>query len=158
MIKHLLLITCLMATINSFGQAAKPAAKKPAAASSGKRPAKLISTWGNFLSDSLPKNELTKLLDSALVVRDEKGVKYPVISFAFTYETREVYLNDTTGQPGIYKDYIGNNFQDARMDSVWRKGMKEKLDKGNILYFDEILIKYSEDKIYKAPSLQFIVR
>ncbi|SHL19490.1 hypothetical protein SAMN05444266_102393 [Chitinophaga jiangningensis] len=158
MIKHLLLLTCLLATIHTMGQTTKPAAKKPAAATSGKRPTKLVSTWGNFLSDSLPKNELVKLIDSALIVRDEKGAKYPVISFAFTYETREAYLNDTTGQPGLYKDYIGNNFQDARMDSVWRKGMKEKLEKGNVLYFDEILIQYSADKIYKAPALKFIVR
>ncbi|RAJ88171.1 hypothetical protein CLV59_101938 [Chitinophaga dinghuensis] len=161
MIKHLLLSALLLTGYAGFAQSSKTPVKKPATAAANnnaKHPTKLVTTWGIFLSDSLPKNEVVKLLDSALIVRDEKGVKYPVISFAFTFEQHEVYLNDTTGQPGVYKDFIGENFKAAKMSPTWSKGMKEKLEKGDVLYFDEILIQYTPEKIYKAPSLKFIIR
>ncbi|GEP90230.1 hypothetical protein SAMN05660909_00162 [Chitinophaga terrae (ex Kim and Jung 2007)] len=144
----------------TFAQSSKkPAKAAPSpATSANKRPAKLRSSWSIFLSDTLPKNEVIKLLDSALIVRDEKNVKYPVISFAFTYEKHEPYLNDTTGQVNIYKDYTGDNFKAATLSPLWSKALKANLESGDVLYFDEIIIQYTPDKMYKAPSLRFDVK
>ena len=119
---------------------------------------KLRSSWSIYLSDTLPKTEVLKLLDSALIVRDEKNIKYPIVSFAFTYERHEPYLNDTTGQPAVYKDFTGDNFKTATLSPAWSKSLKETLQTGDILYFDEIIIKYAEEKFYKAPSLQIKVK
>ncbi|NIG57684.1 hypothetical protein [Chitinophaga sp. Cy-1792] len=169
MIKHLLVFSFVLGSAAVQAQTTKPAsAKTPAAkpathtpagaAVAAKRPMKLVSTWGIFLGDSLPKNEIVKLLDSSLIVRDEKNVKYPVISFAFTLEQHEPYLNDTTGQPAIYKDYTGDNFKQAKMTTIWANGLKANLGKGDILFFDEILVQQPNGKVYKAPSLKFTVR
>ncbi|WP_143307335.1 hypothetical protein [Chitinophaga vietnamensis] len=135
----------------------KPVPAKPAAVSN-KKPKRLVSTWGIFLSDTLPKNEIVKLLDSAITVRDEKNNRYPIVSFAFTYEHHEPYLNDTTGQPAVYKDFTGDNFKSAALPVLWSSRLKESLAQGDVLYFDEIIIKYTEDKLYKAPSLKITVR
>ncbi|MET3880078.1 hypothetical protein [Chitinophaga sp. OAE865] len=153
--KHLLLSFLLATAVAPvFAQSAK----KPATAAASKRPMKLRSSWGIYLSDTLPKSEVIKLLDSALIVRDEKNIKYPVQSFAFTYERHEPYLNDTTGQPAIYKDFTGDNFKKAALPAAWSKSLKETLQTGDVLYFDEIIIKYTEDKLYKAPSIQINVK
>lgn len=159
--KHLLLSFFFAAAVApAFAQTTKKPAAKPAAttAVTNKRPMKLHSSWSIYLSDTLPKNEVLKLLDSALIVRDEKNIKYPVISFAFTYERHEPYLNDTTGQPALYKDFTGDNFKSASLTPVWSKGLKESLQTGDILYFDEIIIKYAEEKFYKAPALKISVK
>lgn len=157
--KHLLLSFFLTtATSPVWSQTHKKPATAAPATVTNKRPLKLRSTWGIYLSDTLPKTEVMKLLDSALVVRDEKNIKYPVLSFAFTYEKHEPYLNDTTGQPGIYKDFTGDNFKTASLSPLWSKGLKETLQTGDILYFDEIIIKYAEGKLYKAPSLKINVK
>jgi hypothetical protein len=156
--KHLLLSFLLAVAVSPvFAQSNKKPAAKPAAVSN-KRPMKLLSSWGIFLSDTLPKNEVIKLLDSALIVRDEKNIKYPVISFAFTYEKNEPYLNDTTGQPALYKDFTGDNFKTNSLPPLWSKRLKETLQTGDVLYFDEIIIKYAEEKFYKAPSLKINVK
>lgn len=156
--KHLLL-SFILATMVSpvFAQSGKKNTATPAAVSN-KRPMKLRSSWSIYLSDTLPKTEVMKLLDSALVVRDEKNIKYPVISFAFTYERHEPYLNDTTGQPAVYKDFTGDNFKAPALSPAWSKSLKETLQTGDILYFDEIIIKYAEEKFYKAPPLQIKVK
>ncbi|MFB6453647.1 hypothetical protein ACE38W_00120 [Chitinophaga sp. Hz27] len=167
MIKHLLVFSFLLSAAAAQAQTSKPGGIKSSAAkahtpaitaTTAKKPAKLISTWGIFVGDSLPKNEIVKLLDSSLIVRDEKNVKYPVISFAFTLEQHEPYLNDTTGQPSLYKDYTGDNFKQSKMTATWVNGLKANLDKGDILYFDEILIQHPNGKVYKAPALKFTVR
>ncbi|MCW3464303.1 hypothetical protein [Chitinophaga nivalis] len=134
----------------------KPAAAAPAA--SNKRPLKLRSSWSIFLSDTLPKNEVIKLLDSAVIVRDEKNITYPVLSFAFTFEHHEPYLNDTTGQLAIYKDFTGDVFKTSSLSPLWSNRLKETIQSGDVLYFDNILIKYPGEKYYISTSLKFIVK
>ncbi|SFW14661.1 hypothetical protein [Chitinophaga sancti] len=162
--KHLILsgILVVMSAFSLYAQSGKPKAapaKKPAAAS-GPTITKLRfrSTWGIFLSDSIPRSEIAKLLDSALVVRDEKNNKYPVVSFEFTYENKEFYLNDTTGKPGIYTEYVGDSFKGDKLPALWVTRIKELLDKGEVFYFDNIIVNYTGDKLYRAPKLKFIVR
>lgn len=158
--KHLSVIIFFLglASSTAFAQSGKKSVPPAKAAVSAKRPMKLRSSWGLFLSDTLPKSQVVKLLDSALVVRDEKNNKYTVISFAFTYEQHQPYLNDTTGQPGVYKDYTGDNFKAAGLPVLWSTRLKESLQQGDVLYFDDIIIQYATDKLYKAPSLRIDVK
>jgi hypothetical protein len=129
--------------------------KKPAAAKANTL--RFRSTWGIYLSETLPRPEIINLLDSALVVRDEKNNKYPVVSFDFTYEKKEAYLNDTTGKPGIYTEFVGDKFEGDKLTPFWSSRIKETLSKGEVLYFDNIIIKYTGDKLYRVPKLQFKV-
>lgn len=161
MLKHLsaFIFLLLMINMNTFAQSGKkPVPTTKAASVTNKRPAKLRSSWGLFLSDTLPKSQVVKLLDSALVVRDEKNHLYQVISFAFTYEQHQPYLNDTTGQPSIYKDYTGDNFKTSRLPALWSSRLKENLQQGDVLYFDDILIEYAPDKLYRAPAIRIEVK
>jgi len=148
--KYYLLIL-MMTSISAFAQSKT---KKPEAKANSLR---FRSTWGIFLSETLPRPEILKLLDSAIVVRDEKNNKYPVVSFQFTYEKKETYLNDTTGKPSIYTEYVGDNFNADRLPAFWSTRIKESLTKGEVLYFDNIIIKYTGDKLYRVPKLQFKV-
>lgn len=133
-------------------------ADKPKSKTEVKKPLRFRSTWGVFLSDSLPRPEVVKLLDSALVVRDQQNNKFPVVSFDFTYEKKEPYLNDTTGRPGVYSEFVGDSFKSDRLSPLWSGRLKEILQKGEVLYFDNIIIKYTGDKYYKVPELKIVVR
>ena len=152
----------LFTSIPALAQTGKPktpAAKKPAATAKPTITAlRFRSTWGIFLSDSLPRPEIIKLLDSPLVVRDQKNNKYPVVSFDFTYERKEPYLNDTTGKPGVYTDFVGDSFKGDKLPSLWVERIKEMLERNEVFYFDNIIINYTGDKLYRAPKLKFNVR
>ncbi len=123
-----------------------------------KKPLKFRSSWGIFLSDTLPRPEVIKLLDSSLVVRDQQNNKYPVVSFEFTYEQKQPYINDTTGRAGVYTEFIGDNFKSDKLSALWSTRLKEMLDKGEVLYFDNIIIKYPGNKYYRVPELKFVIR
>src|SRR5690606_26757376 len=116
------------------------------------------TTWAIYLSDSLPRPDVLKLLDSSLVVRDGSNNKFPVVSFDFTYEQKEPYLNDTTNQVGFYTEVTGDSFKDNKLSELWRKHLKETLQKGDVLLFNNIVIRYTGDKLYRAPELKIIVR
>lgn len=138
----------------------KPAAKKPASTSTTatKQPLRFRTTWGIYLSDTLPRNEVVKLLDSSLVVRDNHNNKFPVISFDFTYETKEPYMNDTTNQIGFYSDFTGDSFKDNKLPQLWRTRLKDGLQRREVLFFSNIIIKYTGDKFYRVPDMRIVVQ
>jgi hypothetical protein len=149
-----------MTGLPTLAQTGKPkatTAPKPAA-TTVKTTLRFRTTWGIFLSDTLPRPELLKLLDSTLVVRDDKNNKYPVVSFDFTYERKEPYLNDTTGKPGFYSEFVGDSFKGDKLPALWAERIKEMLERNEVLYFDNIIINYTGDKLYKVPKLRFNVR
>jgi hypothetical protein len=157
-----MLLMASMPVLAQNGKPKKPAVKKTAAAAGNTTTktttTRFRSTWGIFLGDTLPRPELIKLLDSPLVVRDEKNNKYPVVSFQFTYERREAYLNDTTGKPGFYTEFVGDDFKGDRLPAFWVERIKEMIDRNEVFYFDNIIINYTGDKLYRAPKLRFNVR
>lgn len=122
-----------------------------------KKPLRFRTTWGIFLSDTLPRPEVLKLLDSALVVRDGGNKKFPVVSFDFTYEKREAYVNDTTNQPGVYTESIGETFRGDKLSPIWSSRLKEMISKGEVLFFNNIVVRYAEDKFYRAPAVRITV-
>ena len=143
----------VIASMPVYAQAKKTKAKTTSTTNA----LRFRSTWGIFLSETLPRPELLNLLDSSLVVRDEKNNKYPVVSFDFTYEKKEAYLNDTTGKPAIATEFVGDSFNGDKLPAFWSTRIKETLSKGEVLYFDNIIIKYTGDKLYRVPKLQFKV-
>lgn len=163
MMKQLLitlaLFTGISATTLAQASKPKPAAKpaKPAAATADGK-LRFRTTWGIYLSDSIPRPEVLKILDSALVVRDQKNNKFPVVSFDFIYEAKEAYMNDTTSQVGFYTETTGDSFKGGRLSPLWSQRLKETIQKGESLIFSNIVIHYTEDKFYRVPELRVTVR
>ncbi|RPD41596.1 hypothetical protein EG028_09830 [Chitinophaga barathri] len=140
-------------------QVRKPSTPKPAAkpAAAKEKPLGFRTTWGIFLSDTLPRPEVVKLLDSSLIVRDQKNNKFPVVSFDFTYESKEAHLNDTTQQVGFYTETTGDSFKSDKLSTLWSTRLKETVQKGEVLLFSNIVIRYTGDKFYRVPELRIVV-
>ena len=155
-----LICCCALGTVAQSNKPAvkKPAAKTPAATAAAQKPLRFRTTWGIFLSDTLPRPEVLKLLDSALIVRDGGNQKFPVVSFDFTWEKKEPYLNDTTNEVGFYTEYIGDSFKSDKIDTTWSNRLKETIQKGEVLFFNNIVIKYTGDKFYRAPELKITIK
>lgn len=145
---------CLgLAAFTTATAQSRPKTTKPAA----QTPLRFRSTWNIYLSDSVPRPDILKILDSPLVVRDQKNNKYPVTSFEFTYEKREAGINDTTQKPVIYSDFTGDIFKADRLSPLWTKNLKENLQPGDVLYFNNIVVK-RDTSFYRVSPLKFFVR
>ncbi len=131
----------------------RPAVKKPAVA----KPLHFRTSWGIFLSDTLPRNEVVKLLDSALTVRDGNNKTYPVVSFDFTYDQREALQDEKTKEVKVYTESTGDSFRSDKLSPLWSKHLKQTIQKGEVLFFNNIVIQYAADKFYRAPELKVTV-
>lgn len=147
----------LGATAQSKPAVKKPVAKPAAAQPSAQKPLRFRTTWSIFLSDTLPRPEVLKLLDSALTVRDGNNQKFPVVSFDFTYEKKEPFVNDTTNEVSIYTEYVGDSFKSDKISTAWSSRLKESIQKGEVLFFNNIVIRYTGDKLYRVPELKITV-
>lgn len=149
------LLSCTTGALAQNKAVKKPAPVKQAAE---KKPLRFTTAWHIFLSDSIPRPEILKVLDSALTVRDDKKQKFPVVSFDFTYEKLEPYVNDTTREVTIARDLTGDSFRSDRLSTAWVNRLKEDLSKGDVLLFNNIVVRYAGDKFYRAPELKIVVR
>ena len=163
MLSAVLLSALAMPALAQVKTGIKPPAPKtvtaaPNTAMHKKTDLRFRSTWGIYLSDTLPRTELLKLLDTDLSVRDQKNNKYEVISFEFTYEQKTPYVNDSTNKPSVYTEYLGDNFKTSKLSPLWSNKLKESLLRGEVLFFTNIIVKFPPDKFYKVPDLRFVVR
>lgn len=116
------------------------------------------SSLGNVISNTLPVSMMKKLLDSALHARDKKGKTYAVTAFDFGYQQQESVINNTTGQSKTTHVYLYWHFQSNRLDSIWRKKVKDELKSGDQLFFDHIIAKDKDGTKYLAAPLHFMVK
>lgn len=107
---------------------------------------------------ALPASFVKGLLDSALVARDSAGHPHAVVAFNFGYATTDTYENDTTGRPVSTRSYLSFHFKGNRLDSVWRKGIAEKLRSGDVLYFDRVIAEGGQGVQYLSSPLTYRVR
>ncbi|WP_148707347.1 hypothetical protein [Chitinophaga skermanii] len=155
---------CVLGMLQESTAQQKTPVKKPAtttakpATTGAKQAIRFKSSWGLNLSDSIPRPLALSLLDSALRVRDQTNTLFPVQSFEFTYVKKEPYINDTTEQISFYTETTGDIFKGAKLDTLWQGHLRRSLEKGDELWFNDIIIKYKEDKLYRVPSLKFEVR
>lgn len=131
--------------------------KHPSGTAGGLHPV-FSTTLGNVVShQKLPASLMKTLLDSTLVARDSAGHPYPVVNFTFGYATTSTYVNDTTGRPASSRTYLSFHFKGNRLDSIWRKGIREKLRSGDVLYFDRIIAAGPGHRHYLSAPLQYTV-
>lgn len=116
------------------------------------------TTWGNFRSATAPASFLKALIDSALRVSDNKGNKYEVESFEFTYRQKDEFTNDETGKREVLFRTVQHKAEGPLLPELWRNTIREKLKKDETLWFEKIIIKNKEGKRFLAPSLEIKVQ
>ncbi|MGV3766098.1 MAG: hypothetical protein ACO1NW_08230 [Chitinophagaceae bacterium] len=116
------------------------------------------TTIGNFRSATAPASLLKALIDSALRVSDNKGVKYEVESFEFTYRQKDEFTNDETGKKEVLFRTVQHKAEGALLPELWRNTIRERLKKDETLWFEKIIIKNKEGKRFLAPSLEIKVQ
>ncbi|ATL47868.1 hypothetical protein COR50_12230 [Chitinophaga caeni] len=148
---YLLCCSLVIFSLNISAQQKKATAAK-------KNKLSFKSSWGLLLGDTVPRPAVLNLLDSAILVRDNKNVLYPVVSFELMYVKHEPYINDTTNQISFYTETTGDFFKRNSLDTLWRNHLEESIERGDILMFNNITVQYKDTMYYRAPPLKFIIK
>jgi hypothetical protein len=126
----------------------KPIAKGPAA--------KLTATIAGLSTGTYGLGAAKIMIDSSLVLKDEKGKKYPISRCTFMYKRKNTYEDEITGEKKVSWEYLSKELRNnEQLDEFWRKTIKEDLKKGEELIFERIL--GDSQKGYMIPVKGIII-
>ncbi|MBI1780342.1 MAG: hypothetical protein HYR66_03095 [Sphingobacteriales bacterium] len=161
-IRFFLLIGALLIVAISFAQTRKPVAQKPASNKPAQQkqvvnvPLKLKPLWGNHPGGNMLVADGVNYADSALRVIDDKGNRYPVISFKFIYKRKSSYTDDQTGVVKNGWDAVATDVTgDTILSEVWRNSIKESLQKDEEWTIDYIMVKDKSGRKVMATPMNF---
>lgn len=112
---------------------------------------------GGFKGGNITADLLSRAVDSALVVRDDKGNSYPIVKYRVFYKFKSTYSDPETGQTRTVDDMRVNDFTEAVMSRNWRESIKDNAAKGDEMIIDEIIIQLKDGKKMMSPALHFKV-
>ena len=144
LIKFILVVgVFLIGSISSDAQVKKPVAKKTDTQKPAENvPLKLKPLWGNHPGGNMLVADGIKYADSSLRVIDDKGNRYPVISFKFIYRRKASITDDATGTVKNTWDVVATDIVgEISLSEVWRNTIKESLQRDEEWLIDYITIK-----------------
>ena len=132
----------------------KPAAK-PASASLPK----LTVTLGGSKSGNITVAQLQKIIDSPLVVKDEKGIAYPLKSFRINYTFKSTYKDEETDKVREVKDFRAYDFSNTdRLSEDWRNSIRDNVKKEDEMLINNVVVRLKNGKSFFAPELRLKVQ
>ncbi len=113
-------------------------------------------TMGGFKGGDITSDILSRIIDSALIARDEKGNKYNIVRFRSIYKFKSSYEDSETGQRKITNDMRVNDFKDTNiMSELWRQSIKDNIARGDEMVLDNIIVQLKNGSKIMAPVVSF---
>jgi hypothetical protein len=148
--KKLIYLFLFFSTTAVLAQNQKPAASAAAP--------KVAITIGGFKGGDITSDILSRIIDSSLVARDQKGNKYTIVRFRSIYKFKSSYEDPATGERKTTDDMRVNDFSDTNlMSELWRQSIKDNIVKGDQMILDNVIVELKNGSKIMAPAITFKV-
>ena len=119
---------------------------------------KLSVSLAGFKGGATTSGILSRIIDSSIVARDEKGNTYTILRFRCIYKFKNRFEDPETGEKKTTDDMRVNEFiQTPVMPETWRQSIKENISKGDQMILDDIIIQLKNGTKMMAPSVSFTI-
>jgi len=146
-----ILVAFITFSISLSAQSAKPAA-------STKAPVFQVS-WSNFSQGKnnptlkISADQFKKIIDSPLVVKDEKGNSYVISRFRVNYKFLSTYKDSESEMVKSIQDLRVFDFYDTPyLTDVWRSSIRDNAKKGDTIIINNVIVKLKNGKKSMAPD------
>lgn len=130
----------------------KPKTEKPVI----NEPLKIKPLWGNHPGGNMLVADGINYADSSLRVIDDKGNRYPIVSFKFIYRRKASITDDQTGTVKNTWDVVATDvYNETSLSEVWRNTIKESLQRDEEWIIDYIMIKDKAGRKVMATPMNF---
>ena len=103
--------------------------------------------------------ELKRIIDSAVVVKDEKGLSYPIARFAVGYRFTSTYQDEATGEKKATSDFRSQEYSNEnKMSELWRESVKDNIRSGDELLLFNISVRMKNGKKMMVNQISFKVK
>lgn len=159
------LIITITFAVATTAQGTKKVVKKPAATSSVITPVAkfkppVVKTFlgRNSGEATVTVDEANQLVNLPLKITDEKNNVYSISSYQFLYNKKSVIENEETGKKEIAFTKTADIFKVTPLPKVWQDNISGGLQKGEELYFFDVVVNDKQNRKFFAPNLKIIVK
>ena len=103
-------------------------------------------------------DEANQLINLPLKIIDDKNNVYMVSSYQFMYKKKSVIKNEETGKSEIVFTTVADLFKTTPLPQVWRSNIGGGTQKGEELYFFDIIVKDKLNRLFYAPDVKIRVQ
>lgn len=102
--------------------------------------------------------EANQLINLPLKIIDDKNVTYTVSSYQFMYRKKSVIENEETGKKEIAFSNVADIFKTTPLPKVWKDNISGGIQKGEELFFFDIVATDKSNRKFFAPNLKIRVQ
>ncbi len=107
---------------------------------------------------SITKDEASQLITLPLKIMDDKKNLYPVSSYHFLYKKKGTVQDENTGKVSPTFTNVSDFFKTTPLPKVWVDNLKNGFQKGDELYFFDIIVTDKKNRNFFAPDLKINVQ
>jgi len=146
----------------SFAQVKpKPATTKPAVAPVKKFvPPKVKTFLAKFtgLTNTCHAEVGKQIITLPLRVVDDKNTPYVITSYQLAYTRLAVKEDETTGVVTPTTSLVAQRFTETPITGIWKKSIEEQLQKGEELFFFDIIVSDGKGHRFFAPDVKITIQ
>ncbi|MFN5421714.1 MAG: hypothetical protein ACK5AO_00480 [bacterium] len=148
------IVTVLLLSMVSYGQEIKKniSVKETAVVT-------YKSSWGPVQSGNAPIAQISAIAPAAILVKDNSGNLYPVISFRINYIFKSTYRDDETQELKVLKDLRVSDFYDtAQLPATWVESIRDNIKTGDEILYNKIMFRNKSGKMQLAPDVKIVAQ
>ncbi len=156
----LLLAPFLLFTLAASAQVKKPAAKTPVTTTPKWKPPVVKTYLDKFTGSNATcsAEEGKQVISLPLKIVDAQNNSYPVSSYQLAYKRLAVKEDEETGAVSPTTDLVAQRFTETPITGIWKTSIEEQLQKGEELYFFDVIVIDSKGRRFFAPDLKIIIQ
>ena len=98
--------------------------------------------------------EANQLVNLPLKITDDKSNVYTILSYQFLYKKKSIVENEQTGKREAVFTTVADLFKTTPLPEIWRTNLSGTLQKGEELYYFDIIVKDKLNRKFFAPALK----
>ncbi len=154
------LITAFVFTNITFAQPAKKTIKPAVFTPVTKFKPPVVKTFlgRNTNEANVTSEEANQLVTLPLKITDDKNTIYSISSYQFMYRKKSVIENEQTGKKEIAFSSVADIFKATPLPKVWKDNISGGIQKGEELFFFDIVVTDKLNRKFFAPNIKIIVK
>lgn len=107
---------------------------------------------------SVTVEEANQLVNLPLRIVDDKNNVYTISSYQFLYRKKSVVEDEETGKRQTVFSTTAGIFKSTPLPKVWKENISGGLQKGEELFFFDIIVNDKLNRKFFAPDIKIIVK
>ncbi len=103
-------------------------------------------------------DEANQLINLPLKITDDKNTVYTISSYQFMYKKKSVIENEETNKKEIVFTTVANLFKTTPLPKVWKENISGGIQKGEELYFFDVIVNDKQGRKFFAPDVKVTVQ